>query len=56
MIFEDLSCHKEDEAIYPNVFESTIWLGERIKKLVSLNFMGMVRSVSLIFETGDTYL
>ena len=28
---------------------------DRIKKLVSSDFMGMLRSVSVIFDTGDTY-
>ena len=31
-------------------------MGDIIKKLVSSNFMGMVRSVSIIFDTGATYL
>ena len=30
-------------------------MGNRIKKLVSSNFMGMVSSVSVIFDTGDNY-
>ena len=30
-------------------------MGYRINKLVSSNFMGMVRSVSLSFDTGYTY-
>ena len=30
-------------------------MGNRIKKLVSSNFMGMVSSVSVIFDTGATY-
>ena len=46
-IFEGISHHQEDEA--------SVGLGYRIKKLVISNFMGMVRSVSVIFDTGDTY-
>ena len=34
---------------------ATEGLGNRIKKLVSSNFMGMVSSVSVIFENGSTY-
>ena len=30
-------------------------LVDRINKLVSSNFMGMVIPVSIIFDTGDTY-
>ena len=30
-------------------------MGDRIRKLISSNFMGMVRSVSVLFETGATY-
>ena len=30
-------------------------MGDRIKKLISSNFMGMVSSVSVIFDTGATY-
>ena len=30
--------------------------GNKIKKLVSSNFMGMMRSVSLIFDTRSSYL
>ena len=54
-IFEVLSHHQEDEVIDPIIFAATIGLGEIIKKLISSNFMGMVRSVSVIFETGATY-
>ena len=54
-IFEGLSYHHEDEAIDPIIFAATVELGDRIKKLVSSNFMGMVSSVSVIFDTGDTY-
>ena len=54
-IFEGLSYHQEDEVIDPIIFAATAGLGNRIKKLVSSNFMGMVSSVSVIFDTGDTY-
>ena len=54
-IFEGLSYHKEDEAIDPIIFAATVGLGNRIKKLISSNFMGMVSSVSVIFDTGATY-
>ena len=54
-IFEGLSYHQEDEVIDPIIFAATSGLGNRTKKLVSSNFMGMVSSVSVIFETGDTY-
>ena len=53
-IFEGFSCHQEDEVIDPIIFVATVGLGKRIKKLVSSNFMGMVSSVSVIFDTGDT--
>ena len=53
-IFECLSYHQEDEAIDPIIFAATVGLGNRIKKLISSNFMGMVRSVSVIFDTGAT--
>ena len=53
-IFEGLSYHQEDEVIYPVIFAATVGLGDRIKKLVSSNFMGMVSSVSVIFDTGAT--
>ena len=54
-IFEGLSYHQEDESIDPIIFADTVGLGNRINKLISSNFMGMVRSVSVIFDTGDTY-
>ena len=54
-IFEGLSYHQEDEAIDHIIFAATLGLGNRIKKLVSSNFMGMVGSVSVIFYTGATY-
>ena len=42
-IFEGLLYHQEDEAIGTNIFAATVGLGHIIKKLVSSNFMGMVR-------------
>ena len=54
-IFEVLSYHQEDGVIDPIIFAATVGLGDRIKKLVSSNFMGMVRSFSVIFDTGSTY-
>ena len=54
-IFEGLSYHQEDEAIGPIILAATVGLGNRIKKLISSNFMGMVSSVSVIFDTGATY-
>ena len=54
-IFECLSYHQEDGVIDPIIFADTVGLGNRIKKLVSSKFMVMVRSVSVIFDTGDTY-
>ena len=50
-----MSYHQEDEFIDYTIFATTVGLVEIIKKLVSLNFMGMVSSVSVIFDTGDTY-
>ena len=50
-----MSYHHEDEVIDPIIFATTAGLGNRIKKLVSSNFMGMVSSVSVIFDTRDTY-
>ena len=55
-IFEGLSYHHEYEVIDPIIFAATAGLGNRIKKLVSSNFMGMVSSVSVIFDTGATSL
>ena len=54
-IFEILTYHQEYEAIDPNIFADTVRLGDRINKLVSSNSMGMVSSVSVIFDTVDTY-
>ena len=54
-IFECLSYHQEDEIIDPIILAATVGLGNRINKLVSSNFMGIVISVSVIFDTGATY-
>ena len=54
-IFEGLSYHQEYEAIDNNIFASNIGLGYIINKLVSSNFMGMVSSFLVIFDTGATY-
>ena len=54
-IFKGILYHQEYEAIDPNIFVATVGFGYRIKKLVSSNFMGMVNSVSVIFDTGATY-
>ena len=51
-IFGCLLYHQEDEVIDPIIFAATLGLGDRINKLVSSNFMGMVSSVSVIFDTG----
>ena len=54
-MFEGLSYHQESEVIDPIIFSATVGLGYRIMKLVSSNLMGMVCSVSFIFDTVDTY-
>ena len=54
-IFEGLSYHQEYDVIDHIIFAATVGLGDRIKKLVSSNFMVMVNSVSVIFDTGATY-
>ena len=54
-IFEGLSYHQEDEDIEPITFAATVGLGDRINKLVSSNFMGVVSSVLVIFDTGATH-
>ena len=54
-VFEGLSYHQEDEVIDPVIFADTVGLVNIIKKLISSNFMGVVRSFSVIFETGATY-
>ena len=53
-IFEGFSYHQEDEVIDTIIFAATVALGNIIKKLISSNFMGMVSSVSVIFDTGAT--
>ena len=50
-IFEGLSYHQEDEVIDPIIFAATVVLVNIIKKLISLNFMGMVSSILVIFDT-----
>ena len=54
-IFEGLSYHQEYEVVVPIIFAATVGLVYRIKKLVSSNFMGIMGSVSVIFDTGYTY-
>ena len=54
-IFEGLSYHQEDETIDPIIFAATVGLGNRIKKLFYSNLIGMVISVSVIFDTEATY-
>ena len=55
-IFESLAHPQVVEIIAPATFASCAGLGYRIKKLVSSNFMGMMRVVLIIFDTGVTYL
>ena len=55
-MFEGLSYNQEGESMSPTLFAATVGLGYRIKKLVSSNFVGMISSISVIFDTGDTYL
>ena len=43
-IFEGLSYRQEDEVIDTIIFAATVGLGDRIKELVSSNFMGMMSS------------
>ena len=50
-----MTYYREDKSIDPTIFAATVGLGDIIKKLVSSNFMGMVSSVSVIFDTGATY-
>ena len=54
-IFEGLLYHQEDEVIDLIIFAAIVGLVDRIKKLISSNFIGMVISVSVIFDTEDTY-
>ena len=53
--FECFSYHQEDEAIDPTTLAATVGLGYIIKKSVLSNFMGMLISVPVIFDTGSTY-
>ena len=50
-----MSYYKEDEVSDPVIFAATVRLGNRINKLVSSNFMGMLSSVPVIFDTEATY-
>ena len=50
-----MSYHHKYEVIDPIIFAATAELGNRTNKLVSSNFLGMVSSVSVIFDTGATY-
>ena len=52
-IFEGLSHNQEFETSSLTTFAVYSGLGEIIKKLVSSNFMGMIRSVSFIFDSGS---
>ena len=54
-IFEVLSYHQEYEVVDPIIFAANVELGNIINKLISSNFMGMVSSVSVIFDIGATY-
>ena len=53
-IFEGLSYHQEDEVIDPIIFAATVGLGNRKNKLITSNFICMVSSISVIFDTGAT--
>ena len=54
-IFKGLSHHQEDESMATNTFAASLCLGHIIKKLVSSTFMGMVVSISVIFDTVSNY-
>ena len=54
-IFECLFNHQEDKAIAPTTFAAYVGLVDRTNKLILSNCMGMVSSVSVIFDTGATY-
>ena len=54
-IFEGFSYHQEDEDVDPIIFAANVGSGDIINQLVSSHFMGMVSSVSVIFDTGATY-
>ena len=53
-IFESLSYHQKYESIDATIFADNLGLGDRIKKLISSKFMGMVSLVLVIFDTGAT--
>ena len=55
-MFEVILQHKEDDSIAPNTSADCVDLVDRIKKLVSSKFTGMVISVSVVFDTGTIYL
>ena len=50
-----MSYHQEDEVVDHIIFAATVGLGNRIKKLISSNYMGMVSSVSVVFDTIANY-
>ena len=54
-IFDGFSYHQEDDVIDPIIFAATVGLGNRKNKLIYSNFMGMMSSVSVIFDTGATH-
>ena len=53
--FEGLSYHGGYEITDPIIFAATVGSVNRIKKLVSSNFMVILSSVSVTFYTGATY-
>ena len=54
-IFENLSHHQEYEAIDPTTFASSVGLVDITNMLLSSNFMDMMISISVIFDTGANY-
>ena len=54
-IFEGFLYHQEDESIDPTTFSANVGLVHIIKKLVSSNFIVIVSSASVIFDTRYTY-
>ena len=54
-MFEGLSHPQKVESIARTTFAASSVLGDLITKLFSSNFMGIVRSVLVIFDTVDTY-
>ena len=54
-IFKCFKYHQEDESIDTTTLSTTTGLGYRIKNLVSSNFMFIVISVLVIFDTRATY-